>query len=697
MQWQKNILRQQMTTEKDFLLEIGCEEIPASFLYPAGEYLEKKLKELFERKKVKFKKIQKFITPRRIAVLVEDLEKHTQREEVEFQGPPKKIAFTEDGKLTTAGLKFLKAKDASFKDSFIKNTPKGEYLFVKKVVGGEKTAQILKEELKKIILSIPFQKTMRWNGKEKFARPIRWIVSLFEDEVIEFEVAGIKSGRKTYPNRNLNKKIEIKKPKDYEKLLEENYVIVSYEKRRKILYEKLSKKAKSLHGELIENKELLDEVTNLVEYPRVVSCEFDKRFTLLPRDVLVTALAKHQKAFSVQDEKGGLKTEFLVVLNNPFAVDEKVKPWFERMVVSRLDDALFYMEEDLKKGIYPLVEEEKNVTWIEGLGTLYNKTERLLKLGEEFVKYIPGASISKYKKAAYLSKADLLTNLVREKEFTSLQGTAGKEYLLKLGEDKRIAQAVEDQYLPRFPEDTLPKTPEGALLSILDKADNIYASFLKGEIPKGSRDPFGLRRQMTGILMIALSRKIYIPLFEIFDRIRKLFKKDGKTLEKIKIFIKERERNFLMDKGFKYDMVDAVLAVVEDDIYDAFLRVSSLKDIEKDKDFEKLVIGQKRISNILKGVKAGTKINKDLLEKKEEIELFEKAKSIEDRIKESIEKKRYKKTIQLLISLREYIDRFFDNVFVMTENKKIRKNRLALLQYLRTLFISFADLSKIAM
>ncbi len=683
--------------EKDLLIEIGCEEIPAGFILPAVQFLENKFRELFDDKKIKYEKIEKFATPRRLAILVKNLSAFTETEEKEYQGPPAHIAYDENGELTIAGRKFIEAKKAKIEQAFLKDTPKGKYLFVKKIEGGEKTEDILKKEIPQIIEKIPFPKTMKWGEQIKFARPIRWIVGLFGEKILDIEVAGIKASNRTFSNRNLEKEIEIKHPAEYETLLEKNYVIAGFEKRKNMLYELLKKSACSVGGVLVENEELLNEVTNLVEYPVVVICEFNERFTFLPKDVLVTALAKHQRAFSIEDSEGNLKRKFIVILNNPFAVKEKVKPWFERMVISRLEDAEFYIKEDLKKGLLPLVEEEKKVTWIEGLGTLYDKTQRLLKLGEIFIQYIKDASLPVYKKVAFLSKADLLSNLVREKEFTSLQGTAGKEYLLKLGEDKKVAIAVEDQYLPRYQGDILPRTAEGALLSILDKADNIYASFLKGEIPKGSRDPFGLRRQLTGIFLIILDRKIHISLFEIFENVKQLFGKDGETIQRIKDFIKEREKTFFIDRGFKYDMVDAVLSIVEDDVYDAFLRLQALKSIEKEEDFEKLVIGQKRISNILKNIEIKGKIQEELFEKEEEKRLFEKANEIEPFLKESIKHRKYKNSIEFLISLRPYIDKFFDHVFVMTENEEIRNNRLSLLKYLRNLFLTFADFSKIAM
>lgn len=691
-----------MNKFRNLLVEIGTEELPASFPKPAAEVLQEKVSDFLKQNRITFGKAKIFYTPRRLTVLWQKVSEKQRKEIIEIAGPPWKIAFDEKGNPTKSAIGFAQSHGKKVKDLYLKKTERGEYAYLKKATAQEKTETILVQGLAEIIRSIPFPKTMRWTeNKTRFGRPIRWLCGLFGTRPIEFKLDGLLASNKTFGHRNfLQKPIRLNKAVDYEKTLSRYGVMVDPKTRQRAIEKQAKQVAQKVKGFLVKDEELLTEITNIVEYPFAILGAFKPEFLKLPPVVLRTALKAHQRCFSIQDKNGNLLPFFITITNNPKCNQAEVKTWYEKAIESRLKDALFFLQEDLKVGLVPLVEAEKMVTWIEGLGSLYEKTQRLITLTKFISQLVPNIDTSSLFRAAELAKADLLTNMVREKEFTSLQGTIGGIYAEILGEPLLVATAIKEQYLPKSIGDSLPQSKEGAILSIADKLDNIIAAFIIGEIPSGSEDPFGLRRQATAILSIIIDKGFWFDLATLISYNLNLFQltfDSSNLLPKLHQFFKERLESIFLEQKIRYDVCACVLEIGSMNPVDALQRAVALIQFRAGKEFEDLVIGQKRVNNILRDQSVSGSIQEQLLIEQDEKELYQKAKAVEPLLNSAIEQRDYEKALSLLLSLRQNIDSLFDNVLIMTEDEKLRQNRLSLLVYLKSLFIKVCDLSKIVL
>jgi glycyl-tRNA synthetase beta chain len=735
---------------KHLLLEIGTEEIPASFLGPALSDLERRVRAALAEHEIPVGPAELFSTPRRLALRLKDVADGKPAQIVELQGPPKKAAFDPQGNPTKTALGFSAAHGRTPADLYVKPTPRGEYVFLKKQYEAVPTTKILQEGLPRIIAALPFPKNMRWDETGvRFARPIRWLVCLFGNEVVEFEFGTLKSGAVSWGLRNsVPPSFLIPSPDEYESTLCRHGVIVPRAARRTAIAQELARLAATAGGRPVEDEELLEETTDITESPKLLLCSFNPDYLDLPAEILTTALKKHQRCFSVQGDcpRTGTvpKTEgefpllprFVAVANTPGCDAMAVSDWYEKAAESRLRDARFFVEADLKHGLEALVEEEKQVTWIEGMGTYFDKTQRLRELCKHLSEnwgQSPGASASDslrdsprfredaaLDRAALLCKADLLTNMVREKEFTSLQGRIGGIYARRLGEPPEVADAIAEHYLPRFVGDKLPATRNGALLSIADKLDNIVATFLTGEIPTGSEDPFALRRQATGLLTIVLKQNLPVDIGELVTAAIRLFPSAGEEYaSQIPGLLRERLNALLADEGIRYDIAAAVMETSWQQPAQALIRATALSAFRDEPEFLKLVIGQKRVANILKleilkrsayvvsfdashriseeGLRLFPlpQIDESLLTDATEKLLFEESRKVERDLDGAVAAHDYRHAFELLLSLRPTIDKFFDDVLVMTKDKTVRDNRLSLLAYVRSLFGRVADLSKI--
>ncbi len=678
-----------------FLLEILTEELPVSYIKPAVLFLKDNFINFLKENEIEFNEIKEFFTPRRIGIFINGLPEKRKVKFIEIQGPPKNIAFLKEGILSEQGKGFLKANKAKEKDIIIKKINEKEYIFVKKKIGGESLKKLISQFLPNIIRNIPFPKRMKISENLTFARPIHSICLLFNNQIIKFKIDNIKSSNFTYPHRDKSfKKIKIKNAKEYFDILRKNGVIALYEEREKIFYQNLKKILKKIDAQIIEEKELIFEMLNICEYPSLILCEFKKDYLSLPKEIIITGLKNYLHSLAVfKDNK--LLPYFIVVINKPFLKDKKaineIKNWYEKACEARLEDAKYYFNEDLKKPLEELIEEEKKVIWIEDLGSLYDKTERLVAL-TKIIK-----EDEDLKKIAYLSKTDLLTNMVREKEFTSLQGKMGGIYGKYFNYPQIICDALYEQY------EDLPKTIYGAYLTIVDRIDNINASFIKGEIPKGSYDPFGLKKQADNIINTIVYHNLDINLKNLINADLELFwqLKVNFDIEKIErevsSFFKERLELYIQEKGYSYDIARAITKIIWWNPKSAVKRCEYLKRLkaEKKEDYEKIVIGQKRVRNILKEVNLeNLDINENLLIKEEERELLKYRKEIAKDYEEALNKEDYEKALNYLLSLRPYIDKFFDNVFVMDENLDIRNNRLKILKSLKDIFDKYCDFSE---
>ncbi|MCS7249643.1 MAG: glycine--tRNA ligase subunit beta [candidate division WOR-3 bacterium] len=678
-----------------FLLEILTEELPVSYIYPAVSFLKEKFINFLKENEIEFKEIKEFFTPRRIGFLIYGLPQKRKIRLIEIQGPPKNIAFDEKSNLTDQGKGFLKANRAKEKDIIIKKVGDKEYVFIKKKVGGEDLKKLLSQFLPNLIRDIPFPKRMKISENLTFARPIHSICALFNNQIIKFKVDNIKSSNLTYPHRDKSfKPIRIKSAKNYFDILRKNGVISLYEEREKIFYQNLEKILKNFNAQIIEDKELIFEMLNICEYPSLILCQFEKDYLSLPQEVIITGLKNYLHALAIK-KNDELLPYFIVVTNKPFLKDKKaieeIKNWYERACQARLEDAKYYFNEDLKKPLEELVEEEKKVIWIEDLGTLYDKTERISSL----IRILRDEE--DLKKIAYLSKVDLLTNMVREKEFTSLQGIMGGIYAKYFNYSEPICAALYEQY------QDLPKTVYGAYLTIVDRIDNINASFIKGAIPKGSYDPFGLKKQADNIINTIVTHNLDINLKELITFDLELFSKLNINFDKEKIkkgvfsFFTERLELYIQEKNYPYDIARAVSKIIWFNPKRALKRCEYLRRLkeEKKEDYEKIVIGQKRVRNILKGINfEDLNINENLLIKEEEKELLKYSKEILKNYEEALNNEDYEKSLNYLLSLRLYIDKFFDNVFVMDENLNIRNNRLKIVKLIKDIFDKYCDFSE---
>uniref|UniRef100_A0A7V0Z6R8 Glycine--tRNA ligase beta subunit n=1 Tax=candidate division WOR-3 bacterium TaxID=2052148 RepID=A0A7V0Z6R8_UNCW3 len=674
----------------DFLLEIGFEEFPPSYLEKAATELLEKVEALFKRERIFYRTMRRIYTSRRIGVLVLGVAKKQKPQKVEIQGPPKKFAYDENGKPTKTLEGFLNAQNLKISDIKIVKTEKGEYVSAIKEIPAKDTDDILYYEIPKIISSLEFPRTMVWNGdKIRFPRPIRWIVGLLDRKPLRFKYAGLEAERYSMPNFHFSfEPIRMEKPREYMNFLRHGGVVVDPNERRKIIKTRIDEKARELKGEPVYDDNMIEEINCTVEYPDSVSGTFEQEFLKLPEEILKTTLKALGNLIWVKGTNN-----FICIFNGRRKAAENVAQGYAKVLKSRLQDALFYYQNDLKLGIEKMQEATKEMVWLEGLGTVYDKSMRLAKSVKNF-ESIDNLQIEKLKRAAELCKADLCSNMVREKEFTSLQGIMGYYYTRSSGEDEIVAMAIKEHYLPAFSGDRIPESKEGAVLSIIDKIDNIIGAFLSGQKPTGSYDPLGVRRNAYGIFNIIDKHGLDIELLPIFWNHSKLYKMD---MEKnlIQDFLIERAERYLEELGYRYDEVDAAIYNTNLNLYDTKLRCEALKNFRDKEDFVKLVIGQKRVRNILKNVKDPGAIDETLLEKSEEKNLYQRGKEVEEKMAPLFPEKKYTDIMKLLLSLRKDIDRLFDAVLVMCEEKNLQRNRLALVKYINELFLKFADLSRI--
>ena len=544
---------------------------------------------------------------------------------------------------------------------------------------------------------------MKWGGKNlRFARPIRWIVSLFNDRIVSFDLEGIPVGNRTNGHRFLGRKnIEIKSVDEYFDVLKDNYCIVDQKKRKEIIKYGSEKLAKEKGGNVLLDEELLDEVTNIVEYPTPIIGRIKEEYLKLPKDVIITPMKEHLRFFPVVNDKNRLLPYFITVRNGNEEHIETVIRGNEKVLGARLEDAKFFYYEDIDVPLENYVEKLKYIVFQEKLGTLYDKTIRVQKLAIKIGEYLEvGEETRKnIERAAYLSKADLVTKMVDE--FTELQGKMGMEYAKQSGENEIVSAAIYEQYLPRFAGDELPTTTAGAILSIADKLDSIVGSFAIGIQPTGSQDPYGLRRQALGIINVILDKKLNLNLGDIIDFALYIYVEENGLVFDYKSvkgdiiqFFNGRIKNMFIDMGIRYDIVDGVISTGIDDAYDLKIRADKLNEYLNKEGLTEVLSTFNRVINLAEKSKS-TEVKRDLLVEEEEIELYEAFNSIEEKVLAWLNKKEYAKALEQFIVLKEPVDNFFDHVMVMVEDESIRENRLNLLGKISKTMLMICDLSKL--
>lgn len=686
----------------NILLEIGLEEIPARFLKPSLDdiknYITKELKE----QRIAFEGLSTKGTPRRLILEINGLNnKQEDLNEINV-GPAKSVAFNDDGQPTKACLGFAKSQNVEVTDLEIIDNGKGEYIAVKKFLQGKNTEEIIPSILKNLICSLNFPKSMKWGTKKfKFARPLRWILALADNKVINFEVEGVKSSNVTRGHRFFGTpEFSVSSIEDYYAKVRENHVIVDIEERRQSILTQIETRCVK-NGEKVHIEDwLLDEVTNLIEYPYPIVGSFNTEFLEVPQEVLIISMQVHQRYFPILDENGKLLPKFVVVRNG-IEDSEHVRKGNETVIGARLSDARFFYNEDLKKDMEEFVENLKTVVFQKDLGTIYAKVERSKRIARHILRELDSPKADTVLRTVHLAKADLMSNMIGEKEFTKLQGFMGHQYAMVAGEDKNVALGIEEHYLPRFQGDMLPTTFEGAIAGISDKVDTLVGCFGVGLIPSGSKDPYALRRATQGIVSVMLNSKLNISIRALIEKSLDIYAENSilkspkeEVFVDVYEFFKQRIINLLTEKGYKKDIVNAVVNVSFDNVVEVEDKVQTLEKVSVESEFAEIVNLLKRVGNIAKDSK-DTYVDESLLKEEAEIALFGFAKEFEEKSKTELVNKNYEKYFKNILLGRDIINRFFDNVMVMDKDESIKNNRMALLKSLDLAFKTVADIKVI--
>lgn len=680
------------------LLEIGTEDIPARFLPSAIQQLKENTETIFKDNHIRFSEVKTLGSPRRLTVIANGILPMQEDRTKEIFGPSKKAAFDADDRPTKAAAGFANSQGISVEKLIVKKKDKGEYVVAVIEEKGIHVREFLPDILKKIVLSVHLPKSMRWGDNDmRFIRPIRWLLSLFDNETISFEIDGIKSSNMTRGHRFLSPAaLQIKEIPAYAKLLANNHVIVDPQERRRIITEKAEELSSSINGKIVKDEELIETVSNLVEYPVPVLGSFSEEYLKLPKELLITVMREHQKYFAIEDIKGVLTNYFIIISNTAEENSETVKIGAERVIRARFEDAKFYFEEDCRKKLEDRISDLKNVVYQEKLGTLYEKALRVKNLASYLASKINASLTQKVERAALLSKTDLLTGVVRE--FPELQGIIGKYYATNDKEDTEVAVALMEQYLPAYQGDRLPETETGAILSLADKLDNITSFFSVGLTPTGSEDPFALRRQTLAVIAILLNNGYALSLNDIITaslKNPKDTKRSGEIAETVLRFFEQRLEPLFLSEGYGSDIIQSVLLLSSEiPLKEIRRRLQSVKEFKETENYNDFLTAIKRVKNIIPET-AVPSLKVKLLSEDSERKLYEKFTLIKTEIGSLIDRHKYSEALSILSELTAPINHFFDNVLVMDKQEEIKLNRLALLKDIWALASSIADFSKL--
>ncbi|WP_103751935.1 glycine--tRNA ligase subunit beta [Lactobacillus panisapium] len=683
---------------KDYLFEIGTEEMPAHVVSRSVKQLAERTEKFLKENGLKFKNVKTFSTPRRLTILVEELaEKQDDIDEIK-KGPAKKIALDKDKNWTKAAEGFARGQGMSTDDIYFEELKGTEYAYVHVQKEGKKAADILLG-MSDIIKAMTFPTKMRWDSHDfEFVRPIHWLVSLFGSDVIPVKILDITAGRKTEGHRFLGDSVVLANTADYEDALKDQFVIVDAKKRKEMIVDQMNQLVKENNWQIKMDQNLLEEVTNLVEYPTVFAGSFDKKYLEMPQEVLITSMKDNQRYFEVYDQDNHLINHFISVRNGNKDYLENVVSGNEKVLVARLDDAQFFYDEDRKYPLSHFVNKLKNVSFHDKIGSMAEKTVRVRIIGDLLAKRwkLDEQTIKDFDRASELYKFDLVTQMVGE--FAELQGIMGMHYAKLAGEKDDVAVAIKEHYMPTTSEGELPETTVGSLLSVADKLDTIITFFAVGMIPSSSNDPYALRRYAYGIVRILLKQKWSLPFKEVLPEIVSAL--DGKTPaklpktaeqdEEIAAFIRDRIKQYLQRNNFKYDIIDAVLASSQQDPIQILAAANVLQLHHDDDKFKPVVESLIRIKNILKKAKYKGKnaVNPDLFANESEQELYAGVNALKD-ISNLTD------LYDGFVKLQPVIDRYFETNMILDKNEEIKNNRLNQLSAVAELADNLGDLSKL--
>jgi glycyl-tRNA synthetase beta chain len=684
---------------KPFLFEIGVEELPARFIAPAKEGLLKLLEESLAAARIEHGPITIYGTPRRIVLLIDTMAE-TQKDAVMVKyGPPASRAFDAEGKPQPAAAGFAKSQGVDVSELKIAKKDTNELVCVEKLEKGKSSLEVLPDLLAALIPRIPFPKRMRWGlGEFEFARPIQWLVALFGEAVIPLTVAGITSGAISRGHRFLSKgPVPITHPSRYVEELKAAYVAVNEEERLSTMMEGIRAIEGLAKGKAVTDDALIQEILYITEYPYALMGRFEAEYLDLPRAVLVNVMKGHQRYIPLEGPDGALLAAFIFFANTIPREPGQVIHGNEKVLRARLADARFFSDEDRKVKLETLYDRLSAVVFHERLGNLREKSERISQIAL-FVGTSMGVDPQAVKRASALLKADLLTHMVGE--FPELQGVMGRMYALAQGEEEDVARSIEEHYFPVGTSGALPGSDLGTVMAISDKMDSLAAFFSVGIAPTGNLDPFALRRQALGIIKIVVNRGLRIPLQELISIAHNALQVNGKlSLEAVQQtltdFISTRFKFSMIEEGHNQEFVNSVLPAVSLDIYDGFVRLKALETQKSIEDFVRLMIGFKRVYNITKSLIDTAEIDTGLLTEKEEQDLFQLYSAQKAPFLSAMHLREYEPGLAMLVGFKETIDRYFEKVFVMVEDERVRANRLALLTKIKDLFLTYGDFSKI--
>jgi len=686
---------------RTLLFEIGTEEIPSGFIVPALNFMKSFMGERLTALRLDHEDIRVFSTPRRLALKVSGIAETLPDATETKTGPPKSIAFDKDGNPTKAGLGFAQTCGVNISEVTIARTPKGEYLSVTRTTPGRPAREVLPALLEEMIPKIPFTKTMRWSNQGvRFARPVHWILALFGIDVLPVAFGDISSGRVTFGNRFMAREpLEVADPETYEQVLDKAHVIPDLDKRKHAIWSTLENEAKKLGAE-IRDRDLLDEVANLLEYPHPIIGTFDEDYLTVPSEVLVTVMKHHQRYFPmyVSGDRSKLKACFGAFSNIVPKDDAVVRAGNERVFKARLDDGRYFFVEDLKVPLAVYADRLRDVIFHKDLGTSWEKVQRFSQVALALAERIAPEKKDKVKEAASLCKADLNSLMVCE--LPELQGIMGKEYALRQGIDPEVAVAIREHYLPASADDVLPSGVVGDIVGVADRVDTICGCFGVGMVPSGTSDPYALRRQTIAIENILLGKGYRISVGWLVDK--SLHRLEGKlkrpaaeVKQEVVAFFANRFVSILQAKGIPGDVIESVIGTFDDPV-DTLQRALALSSVRKEPWFEPICAASKRVENILKKAATQAAVDPKLLAQDEEKALHKAFSAMEQPFLAHTSNGRYTEALKLLAGLKEPIDSFFDKVLVMSEDVAVRENRVALLKGLVSLFDKVAKFSKIS-
>ena len=700
----------------ELLVEIGVEELPYQFIPPALASLREAAARLLEEARLSSGNVATYGTPRRLVLVVEDLALHQTAVKKEAMGPSKSVGFDQQGQPTKAAIGFAAGQGLSVDSLQVRQTPKGEYLFAVKEDAGKPAKPVLLELLPQLIGQLSFPKAMKWNeAGVRFARPVRWLVALFDESVVPIEAAGVRAGNRTYGHRVLGSKgsLTVRNYESYRKALERTGVMVDPAQRRQIIEDQVDRLCAKQGVMLNADESLLDQAVFTTEWPFAVLGCFKPEYLTVPADILMTSMKEHQGFFSVRDRKSGrLAPHFVAVANNQLKDMSLIRSGNERVLAARLADAKFFFDEDRKTRLEERVKKLSGVTFHQKLGTMGQKEERLVKLVSALAPTInPEAASSDFlnacRRAAHLCKADLLTGIVGE--FPELQGIMGGEYAAHDGEPQAVSQAIREQYLPKALEGELPRSPAGMVLSLADRLDTIAAFFHVGMFPSGSEDPFALRRHATAIVRIVLEKGLRLNLGQSIDHARNLIIDGGikgtadsgqQGRQRIVEFLFERVRHYGRTvHALRDDVMDAVLRAASAgaiDLVDLLLKMKAMQAVTAKPDFDPLIVGFKRASRIVEKEQWERRpVDPTRFQDPAEGELYQRIDVCRADVQREMAEGRYDRALEALVELKPAIDAFFTRVMVNVEDAALRGNRLSLLKDVNECFTTFADFSRI--